>query len=106
MDWSKALVKRLKSTSFVLGGYSTDKVCLMKSSINGPFPSLRRLYCPVLENEWENRERMGVTVMPAKYRQGDDLLRILARAYKPICVLGSGGILRVKCRLLRPTVVG
>ena len=27
------------------------------------------------------RER-GVTVMTAKYRQGDDLLRMLARAYK------------------------
>ena len=24
----------------------------------------------------------GVTVMPAKYRQGDDLLRMLARTYK------------------------
>ena len=100
------MVKHLKSTSVVLGRYSTDKVCLMKSSNNGPFSSLCRLHCPVLENEWENRERTGVTVMPAKYRQGDDLLRILARAYRPICVLESGGILRVKCRLPGPTVAG
>ena len=60
MDWSKAMVKRLKSTSFLLVRYSTDEVCIMKSSNNGPLPSLlRRLHCPVLENEWENGERTG-----------------------------------------------
>ena len=26
----------------------------------------------------------GVTVIPAKYRQGDDLLRMFTRAYRPI----------------------
>ena len=29
--------------------------------------------------------------MPAKYRQGDDLLRMLAHVYNPICVWDSGG---------------
>ena len=42
---------------------------------------LRRLHCP-LENEWENGERTERDSVPAKYRQGDDLLRKLARAYK------------------------
>ena len=36
------------------------------------------------------RER-GVTVMPAKYRQGDDLLRMLARAYKSNLCTGQWG---------------
>ena len=48
----------------------------------------------------------GVTVMPAKYRPGDNLLRMFTRAYRPICVLDSGGILRVKSRLPGPTVFG
>ena len=42
---------------------------------------LRRLHCP-LENERENGERTDRDSVPAKYRQGDDLLRKLARAYK------------------------
>ena len=46
------------------------------------------------------RER-GVTVMPAKYRQGDDLLRMLA----PICVRDSGVFLTDKSRLPGPTIV-
>ena len=43
------------------------------------------------------RER-GVTVMPAEYRQGDDdLLHMLARAYKSnLCTRDSWGILRDK----------
>ena len=45
------------------------------------------------------REQRG-TVMPAKYRQGDDLLRMLAHVYNPICVWDSGGILRGKSHLL------
>ena len=42
---------------------------------------LRRLHCP-FENEWENGERTERDSVPAKYRQGDDLLRKFARAYK------------------------
>ena len=42
---------------------------------------LRRLHCP-LKNEWENGERTERDSVPAKYRQGDDLLCKLARAYK------------------------
>ena len=46
------------------------------------------------------RER-GVTVMPAKCRQGDDLLRMLAL----ICVRDSGGVLTDKSRFPGPTIV-
>ena len=42
---------------------------------------LRRLRCP-LENEWKNGERTERDSVPAKYRQGDDLLCKLARANK------------------------
>ena len=42
-----------------------------------------------------------MTVMPAKYRQGDDLLRMLT----PICVRDSGGVLTDKSRLPGPPIV-
>jgi len=67
------------------------RLCIMGSLLSEPrintsTPSLlRRLHCPVLENEWEN------TVMPAKYRQGDDLLHMLVRAYKSNLCRGELG---------------
>ena len=42
----------------------------------------RRLHRPVSRASGRMGREQGVKVMPAKYRQGDDLLRMLASAYK------------------------
>ena len=47
----------------------------------------------------------GVTLVPAKYRQGDDLLCMLAHAYKSNLCMGKWGNFERQSRLPGPTVV-
>jgi len=63
----------------------------------GASPSLLpRLHSP-LENKLENGERMERDSMLAKYLQGDNLLRMLARSYKSnFCMVYWGDFERQK----------
>ena len=47
----------------------------------------------------------GVTPVPAKYRQGDDLLCMLARTYKSNLFMAKWGNFERQSRLPGPTVV-